>query len=87
MPWHRCAASRSRGKFRFGYVAAVFVDDNAVTYASVNGPLGNEDEFVFVCLIYPVKLFTAVIYGFSYEATVFVPGKLFLPSLMFVGKA
>ncbi len=33
------------------------------------------------------KLFTAVIYGFSYEAKVFVPGKPFQPSLMFAGKA
>jgi hypothetical protein len=32
------------------------------------------------------KLITAVIYGFSQYATVFVPGKPFQPSLMFAGK-
>jgi hypothetical protein len=34
-----------------------------------------------------IKLFTAVIYRFSLKARVFVPGKPFQPSLMFVGKA
>ena len=34
-----------------------------------------------------IKLFTAVIYKFSYSVRVFVPGKIFQPSLMFVGKA
>ncbi len=34
----------------------------------------------------PIKLFTAVIYDFHYKL-VFVPGKPFQPSLMFVGKA
>jgi hypothetical protein len=34
----------------------------------------------------PIKLFTAVIYEFSFYATVFVPGKPFQPNLMFVGK-
>jgi hypothetical protein len=34
-----------------------------------------------------IKLFTAVIYGFSLQARVFVPGKPFQPSLMFVGEA
>jgi len=33
------------------------------------------------------KLFMAVRYEFSYYDIVFVPGRLFLPSLMFVGKA
>jgi hypothetical protein len=36
---------------------------------------------------YTIKLFTAVIYGFSLKATVFVSGKPFQPSLMFVGEA
>jgi hypothetical protein len=35
----------------------------------------------------PMKLFTAVIDGFSQIAGVFVPGKPFQPSLMFAGKA
>jgi hypothetical protein len=34
-----------------------------------------------------IKLFTTVIYGFSKQARVFVPGKPFQPSLMFAGKA
>ncbi len=34
----------------------------------------------------PIKLFTAVICGF-FNKLVFVPGKPFQPSLMFVGKA
>jgi hypothetical protein len=34
-----------------------------------------------------IKLNTAVIYGIPCEARVFVPGKPFQPSLMFVGKA
>ncbi len=34
-----------------------------------------------------IKLFLSVIYGFSLYAKVFVPGKLFQPSLMFVGEA
>ncbi len=34
-----------------------------------------------------IKLFMAVIYGFSYSARVFLPGKPFQPSLMFAGKA
>ncbi len=34
-----------------------------------------------------VKLFTTVIYYFSYKARAFLVGKLFRPSLMFVGKA
>jgi hypothetical protein len=34
-----------------------------------------------------IKLFTAVIHGFSQLARMFVPGKPFKPSLMFVGKA
>ncbi len=33
----------------------------------------------------PIKLFTAVIYGYLQSATVFVPGKPFQPSLMFAG--
>jgi hypothetical protein len=33
----------------------------------------------------PIKLFTTVIYRFSLKARVFVPGKPFHPSLMFVG--
>ncbi len=35
----------------------------------------------------PIKRFTAVIYIFSYQARVLVPGKRFQPSLMFAGKA
>jgi hypothetical protein len=35
----------------------------------------------------PIKKFTAVIYGFSYAARVFVLGKPFEPNLMFAGKA
>ncbi len=35
----------------------------------------------------PIKLFTAVIYDFSLQARVFVPGKPFQSSLMFAGKA
>jgi hypothetical protein len=34
-----------------------------------------------------IKLFTAVIYGFSQLARVFVSGKPFQPSLMFVSEA
>jgi hypothetical protein len=34
-----------------------------------------------------LKHFSGVIYGFLYEARVFVPGKPFQPSLLFVGKA
>jgi hypothetical protein len=34
-----------------------------------------------------IKLFTDVIFGFSQKARVFVPGKLFQPSLMFLSKA
>jgi hypothetical protein len=34
-----------------------------------------------------IKLFTSVIYGFSYYARVFVPGKAFQPSLMLDNKA
>jgi hypothetical protein len=34
-----------------------------------------------------IKLFTAVIYGFSYQARVLVLGKPFRPSLMFAGGA
>ncbi len=33
------------------------------------------------------KLFMAVIYGFSSQGIVFVPGKPFHPSVMFAGKA
>ncbi len=35
----------------------------------------------------PMTLFTPVIYRFSLQARVFVPGKTFQPSLMFAGKA
>ncbi len=35
----------------------------------------------------PIKKFKAVIYGFLELDRVFVPGKPFQPSLMFVGKA
>jgi hypothetical protein len=35
----------------------------------------------------PIKIYTGIIYGFSYYARKFVPCKPFLPSLMFVGKA
>jgi hypothetical protein len=31
-----------------------------------------------------IKLFTTVIYEYSYEARVFVPGNLFQPNLVFV---
>ncbi len=34
-----------------------------------------------------IKHFTAVIYGFSSQAAVFVPGKPLQPSLMFADKA
>jgi hypothetical protein len=34
-----------------------------------------------------IKLFTGVSNGFSYQARVFVAGKPFQPSLVFVGKA
>ncbi len=34
-----------------------------------------------------IKLLTSVIYDSPYYARVFVPGKPFKPSLMFVGKA
>ncbi len=34
-----------------------------------------------------IKHFKALIYGFLYEAGVFVPGKPLQPSLMFAGKA
>jgi hypothetical protein len=35
---------------------------------------------------FTIKLFTAVIYEFFKQARVFVPGKPFKPSLMFVDK-
>ncbi len=35
----------------------------------------------------PIKLFTAVIYGFFYQTRVFLPGKPFQACLIFVGKA
>jgi hypothetical protein len=35
----------------------------------------------------PIKIFTVVIFEFSQYARVFVPGKPFQPSLMFVSKA
>ncbi len=35
----------------------------------------------------PIKLFTALIYGFLQSARVFISGKTFQPSLMLVGKA
>ncbi len=34
-----------------------------------------------------IKLFTPAIYGFSYHARVFVPGRPFQLSLLFAGKA
>jgi hypothetical protein len=35
----------------------------------------------------PIKLFTAVIYEFSWKASVFVPGETFQISLMYASKA
>jgi hypothetical protein len=35
----------------------------------------------------PIQLFTAVFFEFSLYDRVFLPGKLFPPSLIFVGKA
>jgi hypothetical protein len=51
--------------------------EKLVLYLPYLGPLG-------ACTI---KVFTAVIYGFSRKARVFVPGKPLQPCLMFVVKA
>ncbi len=41
---------------------------------------------LFLAWANPIKLSTTVIYGFSYQARVFVAGKPFHPSLIFGGK-
>ncbi len=58
-------------------------------HSSLLGPIVNFEQSSFL-IIGPRALiynnFTTVIYEFSQQARVFVPGRLFQPSLMFVAK-
>jgi hypothetical protein len=70
--------------YRIGHWQGISAPDISIKYHQTNRSNRHNQNKKIKSWANPIKLFKAAICGFSLKARVFVPGKPFQPSLMFV---